>query len=268
MLVERAEVGDAQRPWRRSMVTWRRARRRPARGSDGRTGARTRAAGRAGARHHSLAGGPRTLSALPAGAARATAAGRPQRRRAAPRERRPMIAAAALALASTLAAAVASAAPGHAAPGATPAATPAFELVARVQSAPGVNPACLRAAVTGFLAGRGIPVQWPAADTPPRERASARRLSLEINLDQPGARRPHVHRRNRADCPQRRELALEHGLDRDRLRVGRRCHRGVRAGDDVGAHRLFPRPRPRPVRSRAGPRRTRRARRTRRRPCT
>jgi hypothetical protein len=89
---------------------------------------------------------------------------------------------------------------------------PAFELVARVRSAPRVNPACLRTAVTGFLAGRGIPVQWPTAETPPPERPSTRRLSLEIDLTDP-ARAALTFTDATGGSPQRRELALEHGLD-------------------------------------------------------
>jgi hypothetical protein len=117
-----------------------------------------------------------------------------------------MIAAAALSLASALLAAAAS--PGSA----TPAGAPALEVSARVRSAQGVNPACLREAVTGFLAGRGIPVHWPAANEPAPEPAPARLLSLVIDLTDP-ARAALTFTDGAGGSPQVRALALAHGLD-------------------------------------------------------
>jgi hypothetical protein len=107
---------------------------------------------------------------------------------------------------------VAVAAPGNATPGTNPGAAPAIEVSARVRSAPGVNPACLREAVTGFLAGRGIPVHWPAADAPAPEPAPARLLSLVIDLTDP-AGAALTFTEGPGGSPQVRELALAHGLD-------------------------------------------------------
>jgi hypothetical protein len=92
---------------------------------------------------------------------------------------------------------------------------PALEVVAHVRAGSTGDPACLHEAVTGFLAGRGIPVRWPADDAAPRADSPPelpRRLTLEIDLTEPA--RAALSFEDSAGGPkQLREVALERGLD-------------------------------------------------------
>ena len=95
------------------------------------------------------------------------------------------------------------------------AAAPPLSVVAHVRDGAKADPACLREAVVGFLAGHGIPATWSTpenAGTDPVEARSGRVITVEIDLRE-AARAALTFADTAGSPPLLREVALQHGLD-------------------------------------------------------
>ena len=89
---------------------------------------------------------------------------------------------------------------------------PAIHVSGRIRARAAADGNCLREAVTGFLAREGVAVGWPDTDATEAAPSSERRLSVEIDLGEPG--RAALAFADSAGGPKRtRDVPLAKGLD-------------------------------------------------------